>query len=43
MLWKQASPKDERIKVIARYLAEDCTMTELCGRRHGQIHPADDA
>jgi hypothetical protein len=32
MPWKQASPMDERIEMIAPCLAEDCTMTELCNR-----------
>jgi transposase len=30
MPWKQVSPMDERIKFVARYLADECTMTELC-------------
>ncbi len=30
MPWKEVNPMDERIKFVARYLGDECTMTELC-------------
>src|SRR6185369_5623945 len=30
MPWKEVNSMDERIKFVARYLGDECTMTELC-------------